>query len=300
MTCPASSRLHALPPSEELDEHIDRVTRDLREHLARRLGEAGLTLHGAAETLAAPPDDHDPSGTISRIRDTIAELDLTVTEILTTTDHLRDLYSSEHQERIRIPPTVTIVTGAALSRGGHLPASNDETGPTWDGPTYQTAIGLHDGTNDVTVDLLHVSPGISNTAAGWPPVPSHPRFHPYPSQDGQRQAPEQDLPATVRRAMTYIDGHAGEDIGVRDIAAAAGIGVRGLQHAFRRHCDITPLSYLHRIRMAAAHDDLTAGDAAYGDHVATIAARWRFAHAGRFSAQYRSIYGCCPSATLRR
>ncbi|WP_060572890.1 MULTISPECIES: AraC family transcriptional regulator [unclassified Pseudonocardia] len=107
-------------------------------------------------------------------------------------------------------------------------------------------------------------------------------------------------PAVLRRALAYIDEHAGEDIGVDDIAAAARIGVRGLQHMFRRHRRGTPLEELRRVRMARAHADLRAADPTSGDTVGSIAARWGFAHSGRFSVEYRHAYGCSPSATLRR
>jgi AraC-like DNA-binding protein len=106
-------------------------------------------------------------------------------------------------------------------------------------------------------------------------------------------------PATVRRAMEFIERHAHEDIRIEQIAEAARIGIRGLQAAFRRHRDQTPLEHLRQVRMAGAHRDLRAGDATRGDTVAAIAAYWGFTHPGRFSVEYRRIYGASPSHTLR-
>ncbi|OLL74374.1 hypothetical protein Ae168Ps1_2761 [Pseudonocardia sp. Ae168_Ps1] len=106
-------------------------------------------------------------------------------------------------------------------------------------------------------------------------------------------------PAVLRRALDYVDEHAGEDIGVADIARAARIGVRGLQHLFRRHRGRTPLEELRRVRLARAHADLLAADPTYGDTVGAIAARWGFGHAGRFSVEYRKVLGRAPSETLR-
>ena len=51
--------------------------------------------------------------------------------------------------------------------------------------------------------------------------------------------------------------------------------------------------------MDRAHHDLHVGDPSRGDTVAAIAARWGFAHAGRFAIQYRDQYGRSPSTTLR-
>ena len=106
-------------------------------------------------------------------------------------------------------------------------------------------------------------------------------------------------PAVVRRATACIDAHAAEPITLDDIAAAARVGVRGLQAAFARHGDIGPMGYLRRVRMERAHRDLQHGDPARGDTVAAIASRWGFAAPGRFAVEYRKRYGRPPSRTLR-
>ena len=105
--------------------------------------------------------------------------------------------------------------------------------------------------------------------------------------------------SAVRRAVAFIDDHAGEPIGLTEIAAAARIGSRTVQEAFRRHLDTTPMAYLRRVRLERAHKELEVTDPAGGRTVAEIAARWGFAHAGRFAAIYQGSYGHAPSATLR-
>ena len=62
--------------------------------------------------------------------------------------------------------------------------------------------------------------------------------------------------ATVRRATAFIDEHAGRDITVADIAAAACVTVRAVQMAFRRGLDTTPTAYLRTVRLARAHREL--------------------------------------------
>lgn len=106
-------------------------------------------------------------------------------------------------------------------------------------------------------------------------------------------------PAVVRRAVDFIDDNAHTPIGIGDIAQAARIGARGLQNLFRRYRDQTPLEYLRIVRMERAHVDLQAADPTGGDTVEAVAARWGFAHAGRFSVQYRRVHGRSPSETLR-
>lgn len=107
-------------------------------------------------------------------------------------------------------------------------------------------------------------------------------------------------PSVVRRAVEFIDTNAHRDVGLGEIAQAARIGPRGLQHAFRKHRGCSPTEYLRRVRMDNAHHDLKSGDPSRGDTVSAIAARWGFLHAGRFSIGYREAYGRSPSDTLRR
>jgi len=104
---------------------------------------------------------------------------------------------------------------------------------------------------------------------------------------------------TVRRAIAYIETHLREDISVADIAAASYVSTRALQLAFRRHLDLTPLGYLRRLRMEAAHEKLAAATRGDGATVTAVALEWGFAHPGRFAIAYRDRYGQTPHATLR-
>ncbi|NMO93161.1 helix-turn-helix transcriptional regulator [Actinomycetospora sp. TBRC 11914] len=124
----------------------------------------------------------------------------------------------------------------------------------------------------------------------------------FPNSTLDRQhtaGPNSAEPGTVRRAVDYIDAHAGEQTTLTEIADAARIGPRALQLAFRKHRNQPPLAYLRRVRLERAHRDLQAGDPTRGDTVVAIAARWGFAHPGRFAGEYRHFYGRPPSETLR-
>ena len=112
--------------------------------------------------------------------------------------------------------------------------------------------------------------------------------------------PEQVHPAALRRAIAFIDAHLADPIGLTEIAAAARMSPRGVQAAFRRHLDTTPLRYLRTARIDAAHHDLLAADPAFGTTVASVATRWGFTHPGRFAAAYRAQYGRAPTETLHR
>jgi AraC-like DNA-binding protein len=105
-------------------------------------------------------------------------------------------------------------------------------------------------------------------------------------------------PATLRRAVSFIDDNAHSDITPADIAAAAHVTIRALQLSFRRHLGCTPTTYLRRIRLEHAHRDLLAADP-QRETVTAVAYRWGFASHSRFTAHYRHAYGVLPSDTLR-
>lgn len=107
-------------------------------------------------------------------------------------------------------------------------------------------------------------------------------------------------PRTLRRAIAYIESHAEEEITVADIAAAAHVTIRALQHAFRRHRDTTPMGYVRLVRLRQAHLELLATDPTSSVTVTQVAARWGFFHPGRFARYYRDIHGCSPYQTLLR
>jgi AraC-like DNA-binding protein len=107
-------------------------------------------------------------------------------------------------------------------------------------------------------------------------------------------------PATLRRAVAFIEANAARDIGIDAIAAAARVSRRAVQQSFRRHLGTTPTAYLRRVRLDAAHRELLEADPAEGLTVTEVAYRWGFCSPSRFTERYRAAFGTTPSATLRR
>ncbi|WP_422744970.1 helix-turn-helix transcriptional regulator [Mycobacterium sp. WMMD1722] len=105
-------------------------------------------------------------------------------------------------------------------------------------------------------------------------------------------------PVLLRRAVEFIESNAANDIALADIADAVHVSSRAVQYMFRRHLDTTPLQYLRRLRLEHAHQDLKQAYVLH-DTVTAIAARWGFAHTGRFAVMYRQTYGRSPHETLR-
>lgn len=105
--------------------------------------------------------------------------------------------------------------------------------------------------------------------------------------------------AVIRRAIAEMRAHLTEPVTVPEIAAAAGVSIRGLQMAFLRQLDVAPLMHLRLLRLEAARSALIE-EATVGTTIADIARRFGYANSGRFSTHYRNEYGEAPSATLQR
>ncbi|GAA4676816.1 helix-turn-helix transcriptional regulator [Frondihabitans cladoniiphilus] len=105
--------------------------------------------------------------------------------------------------------------------------------------------------------------------------------------------------ARLRHAVEFMHSHAHLPITPTEIADDAGLSLRGLQVAFSRHLDVTPTDYLRGIRYERARDDLR-NLGPRDTTVAAIAARWGFAHPGRFATGYARRFGESPSVTLQR
>lgn len=103
----------------------------------------------------------------------------------------------------------------------------------------------------------------------------------------------------VRRAVAEMRAHLAEPISIPEVAAAAGVSVRGLQIVFQRQLGTVPLLHLRQLRLEAARADLQS-EAGRGTTVADVARRYGYANSGRFSTHYRDEYGESPAATLQR
>jgi AraC-like DNA-binding protein len=191
-------------------------------------------------------------------------------------DHARQLLGAE-AFRLRFTgtrPVSPVMARYWLSAVTHLHRSLLPNDQVMSNPLLRA-----EAVRSLTTALLHTFPStfLTPPATDGPPPPS----------------------GTTQRAMAFIDAHLEEDLTVAQIAAASRLSPRGLQAAFRRELDTTPMAYLHGARLEAAHRDLQAGDPTTGVTVAAIAARWRLPHRGRFAAAYRHRYGQDPATTLR-
>ncbi len=110
------------------------------------------------------------------------------------------------------------------------------------------------------------------------------------------RAPMIAAPGYVRSAVRYIDEHARDLPTVTDVAAVAGVSVRGLAGGFGRYLGMSPRAYLVEQRLQGVYRELSAG----APSVATVARSWGYVNMSVFAAAYRRRFGENPSATLAR
>ncbi len=163
----------------------------------------------------------------------------------------------------------------------------------WRDLSAMTARHLHAPDSVMTHPLLeaHLRAAIAAAALTVFPNTTMTRDH--------QAGPGPVAPATLRRAVAFIEANASLPLTVADIARAARVTPRALQAGFRRHFGTTPMGHLRRVRLQAAHRELQAADPTRGVTVAAVALRWGFASGQRFAACYREQFGVLPSHTLR-
>ncbi len=103
----------------------------------------------------------------------------------------------------------------------------------------------------------------------------------------------------IRQSIDFLKSNSYEPIHVLDLCWALNVGLRTLYYAFREFYGISPIRYLRLLRYAKARRDLINADPERTT-VTDIAAKWRFWHFGRFSVEYKAIYGESPSDTLNK
>lgn len=105
-------------------------------------------------------------------------------------------------------------------------------------------------------------------------------------------------PASVHRAISFIEANASANLRLGEIAVAAGVPERTLLMAFRRFEGESPIRHLQNVRLQRVRDRLMAAGPA--DDVTTLALSAGFGHLSRFSRDYAARFGERPSDTLRR
>jgi AraC family ethanolamine operon transcriptional activator len=86
---------------------------------------------------------------------------------------------------------------------------------------------------------------------------------------------------------------------VSELCDAAHVSERTLQYAFRDIMGMSPVTYLHRLRLHQARNELRKASGG-STTVTDVAMNWGFWHFGAFSQSYKNCFGEVPSKTLRQ
>lgn len=105
-----------------------------------------------------------------------------------------------------------------------------------------------------------------------------------------------DLFRRLCRARDYLHAHAGEPIGLDDLAGQAALSRYHFLRRFRDAFGVTPHEYLTRERLRRAKLLLAAGRCSVTDVCFDVG----FASLGSFSTLFAGRFGCPPSAWRRR
>jgi transcriptional regulator GlxA family with amidase domain len=103
----------------------------------------------------------------------------------------------------------------------------------------------------------------------------------------------------LRRAEEYLRAHVAAPVALAHVAEAAGVSIRTLSRAFRKHHGMGPIRFLATLRFEAAKSALLAASPEETS-VTRVALAHGFASLGRFAVQYRLRFGESPSQTLSR
>ena len=103
----------------------------------------------------------------------------------------------------------------------------------------------------------------------------------------------------IRQSIDFLKANSYKPIHVIELCSALNVKIRTLYYAFQEFYGISPIRYLKMLRYARARRDLIIADPGKTT-VTDVAARWHFWHFGRFSIEYRNLYGESPSETLNK
>jgi AraC family transcriptional regulator len=109
--------------------------------------------------------------------------------------------------------------------------------------------------------------------------------HAAPAPDPRALAPRR-----LRRALDHIEAHLAEDIGLADIAAAAGLSPYHFARAFRAATGLPPYRYVTQARIARAQMLIATTELS----LAQIAFESGFGSQGQFTATFTRIVGISP------
>jgi len=120
-----------------------------------------------------------------------------------------------------------------------------------------------------------------------------------PDGSGQADKKGKSYSQIVQTCEEYTLNLDGRRPYLSELCNASNVSERTLQYAFQDIMGMSPLTYLHRLRLHRARDELRAA-MSDSTSVTDVALNWGFWHFGEFSRAYKNCFGELPSVTLRQ
>ncbi|QSR33474.1 AraC family transcriptional regulator [Marinobacterium iners] len=121
---------------------------------------------------------------------------------------------------------------------------------------------------------------------------------PHNYSDEIRDAFKRKLPAYIIKTIDYIRSNAKNDVHIDDIEWVAGVSRNKLYEDFKNYLGEPPTAYLKRVRLEGVRNDIF--NLGRHESISTLAMNWGFTHLGRFSSEYKKLFGETPSVTQNR
>lgn len=117
--------------------------------------------------------------------------------------------------------------------------------------------------------------------------------------DDQTRATNRRRCARFRLVRDFIHEHGHRRIQLHELCAVSGLSRRGLEYLFIDLLGVRVKKFLLRSRLQGVRRELLAAEPQHGV-VKQCALHWGFWHLGRFAAEYHSLFGEHPTATVSR
>ncbi|WP_027852408.1 AraC family transcriptional regulator [Marinobacterium litorale] len=98
--------------------------------------------------------------------------------------------------------------------------------------------------------------------------------------------------------IAFIDMNLKAELEVEELARMSNVSVRTVYNLFAKHFGLTPRLYIKNAKLRALRNELVGNTRLR--NVTEVALDYGFSHLGRFSSDYRKMFGELPSETFRR
>jgi len=114
-----------------------------------------------------------------------------------------------------------------------------------------------------------------------------------------RQSQRERYKDIVDRFVMHARANLDKPTRIPELCRTVGVEPRQLRRACQAILGVTPVSYLHTLRLSEVRRTLTTQDGAAAT-ITEVASRFGFHEFGRFAAAYRAAFGEQPSETRQR